>query len=209
MSEHYKCAPEWAGDTAYIIAGGPSVQHEDLSVLKGRRVIVVNSSYEAHPEADVCFFGDVRWWEEHRHRQPMIRFKGRLFTASQQASGYRLNKLRRVYPPPGLADQPDALATQRTSLHGAMNLAVHFGVKRIVLIGADMGRGPGGQTHHHGPHKWSNKPGNETWDIQMAQFITIVDPLELREIEVLNTSMKSRIDWWPKKPLPECVSFVS
>ncbi|MBR0876885.1 hypothetical protein JQ608_06675 [Bradyrhizobium liaoningense] len=176
-----------------------------MDMLKGRRVIVVNSSYETFPDADVCFFGDNRWWEDHKQRDAMVAFKGRVFTAALAAAGERLHRMRRINPPPGLADAPDALATQRTSLQGAMNLAVHFGVRRIVLLGADMGRAPDGSSHHHSPHKWPNKPGNETWDIQMAQFRTIVEPLKARGVDVVNTSPDSRLPWWPKRLLSEVV----
>ncbi|WP_051389638.1 hypothetical protein [Bradyrhizobium sp. Ec3.3] len=205
MSDFYRCKPEWLGATAYVIAGGPSVRHQNLAMLKDRHVIVVNSSYEAYPDADICFFADHRWWEDHKTRPGMVSFKGRLFTASHAAAGERLHRMRRVYPPPGLADAPDALATQRTSLQGAMNLAVHLGVRRIVLLGADMARSPDGASHHHTPHKWPNKPGNETWDVQMAQFRTIVEPLMARNVEVINTSPLSRLPWWPKRLLSEVV----
>ncbi|MCK1668626.1 hypothetical protein [Bradyrhizobium sp. 153] len=205
MSQFYTVRPEWLGATAYIIAGGPSVRRQNLNMLKGRHVIVVNSSYEAFPDADFCFFADSRWWEDHKTRAGMRSFKGRVVAASQSVAGEGLLRVKRIYPPPGLADAPDTVATQRTSLQGAMNLAVHLGVARIVLLGADMGRAPDGSSHHHSPHKWPNKPGNQTWDVQMAQFRTIVEPLKARNVDVVNTSPDSRLPWWPKRLLSEVV----
>lgn len=195
--------PEWEGQTAFIIGGGPSVAEQDLSALAGRRVIVVNSSYEAYPGADALFFGDHRWWQVHACR--LENFPGRIYSCAAASAGRRLLKLRRVVPPPGLAEDRDAVASQRTSLHGAMNLAVHLGVRRIVLLGADMGRDASGRSHHHSPHQWANRPGNETWDVQMAQFRFIVAPLAARGVEVINASPVSRIPWWPIRPLGEAL----
>ena len=53
----------WPGETAYIVAGGPSVAWQDLGLLRGRRVIAVNSSWEAVPWAAILLFADLRWWQ--------------------------------------------------------------------------------------------------------------------------------------------------
>ena len=56
---------EWAGETAFIVGGGPSALHADLSTLRGRKVIAINSSWRAMPWADFLVFSDNRWWAEH------------------------------------------------------------------------------------------------------------------------------------------------
>ena len=201
----WRVAPEWASETAFIVAGGSSVLGQDLSLLRGHRVIVVNSSYEAAPFADILFFGDLSWWETHRRREALVAFAGRIVTVSLRAVGRRLLRLRRQVPPPGLSCDPCCVVSERTSLQGAINLAVHLGVKRIVLLGADMRRADNGRSHHHSPHPRPNKPGNRTWDIQMAQLRLAVEPLRELGIEVINTSPISRIDWWPRAELAACL----
>lgn len=202
----WRVAPEWVGETAFIVAGGTSVLGQDLSLLRGRRVIVVNSSYEAAPFADILFFGDASWWETHRRRETLAAFTGRIVTVSLRAAGRRLLRLRRQVPPPGLSRDPGCVVSERTSLQGAINLAVHLGVKRIVLLGADMRRAEDGHSHHHSPHPRPNKPGNRTWDIQMAQLRLAAEPLRELGIEVINTSPISRIDWWPLAELAACLA---
>jgi hypothetical protein len=202
----WRVAPEWAGETAFIVAGGTSVLGQDLSRLRGRRVIVVNSSYEAVPFADFLFFGDASWWETHYRREALAVFAGRVVTVSVRAVGERLLRLRRRVPPPGLSLDPSCVVSERTSLQGAINLAVHLGAKRIVLLGADMCRARDGRSHHHSPHPRPNKPGNRTWDIQMTQLRLIAAPLRTLGIEVINTSPISRIDWWPRAELAGCLS---
>lgn len=197
---------EWLGETAFVICGGTSVENEDLSQLKGRRVVVVNSSYEKYPDADILFFGDERWFNH--HKKNLVDFKGRIATISAKASGKdtRLLLLKKRTPPPGLASEPGVVVMERTSLQGAINLLVHLGVKKIVLIGADMKRAADGRSHHHTPHPWQNKPGDRSWDLQMKQLHQLVDPLKALEIEVINTSPITRINWWPKKSLSEVLS---
>lgn len=197
-------SPEWKGETVYIVAGGPSVARQDVRKLEGRKVIAVNSSYEVAPFAPVLFFNDKRWWDFHRIK--LESFAGRLVTVSEHSRGDRLFKLRRLKPPPGFSADPGIVASQRTSLQGAINLAYHLNAgARIVLLGADMCRASDGRSHHHTPHIWRNKPGNTTWDLQMEELALIVEPLRARGVEVINTSLESRLDWWPKMPLESCL----
>ena len=214
---YWTVPPDWKGETGYIIAGGISVLNQDISKLQGRHVVVVNSAYEATPWADYLFFGDERWWYDHRKRPEILKFKGRFVTPSQAAVGNNLLRLWRYTPNldlkrgklgPGLTTNPMAVVSQRTSLQGAMNLVAHFGVSRMVLLGADMCRGENGATHHHKPHKWQNKPGNKTWDMQMDQLVLIVEPLRALGVEVLNASPISRIPWWPKVNFEDTLSNV-
>lgn len=95
----------------------------------------------------------------------------------------------------------DALVMRRTSLQAAMNLAVHLGASRIVLLGADMKPAPDGRTHHHAPHKWPQVPG--CWEIQMLDLKHAADDLATLGVEVVNTSLESMINWWPKRPIGE------
>jgi hypothetical protein len=202
----WNVTPEWAGETVFIVAGGPSVAAQNLDVLAGRKVIAVNSSYERAPSADVLFFGDCRWWDEHRDKPALRSFPGRLVTCSQaavEAPPYTLHRLRRDTPPPGFSADTRAVASQWTSSQGAMNLAAHFGARRIVMLGLDLQRAADGATHHHSPHKWPNKPGNRTWDFQLRTLEMIVEPLRERDIEVINASPASRAPWWDKMALED------
>jgi hypothetical protein len=215
MARHWNIQPEWQGETAYIVAGGPSVKSENLELLKGKRVIAINSSYEAVPFADLLFFADSRWWNNNVDH--LANWAGRIATVSTRFTDSRFLRLRRRVPNteprkgpigPGLAIEPNAVVACRTSLQGGMNIAFHLGANRIVLIGADMGRAPDGSTHHHTPHPWNNKPGNRTWDIQMSELALIAAPLRERGVIVVNSSPTSRIpdSWgWQRIPLAQVV----
>jgi hypothetical protein len=198
---------EWQSQTAFIVGGGPSVKQQNLELLRDKNVIAINSSYLAVPWSQFLFFGDARWYNEERRKRAATidAYAGRIVTCSAVVRGPRLLGLWRVNPPPGFAEQPTHVASQRTNLQGAMNMAAHLGCNRLVLLGADMGRAPDGVSHHHDPHPWPNAPGNADWDLQMQQLRLIAEPLQKREIEVINTSAMSRIDWWPKQTLEQAI----
>lgn len=202
--------PYWLGETIFVVASGPSIRTTNFDLIRGRKIICVNSSIEMVPFADMVYFGDGRWWDE--HKRMLINFPGHIVTCSgliKHPRVLRITRLKPVNAATGFHDGRDGVASQRTSLQGAMNIAAHLGSNekvqgRIVLLGADMGRdAKDGVSHGHPPHKWPSRPGNITWDEQLRHLKWIVSPLKNRKIEVINCSMVSRIPWWPKMPLEE------
>jgi hypothetical protein len=193
---------EWPGETAFIVAGGPSVLGEDLDSLKGRRVIAINASFRAVPFADIAFFGDARFGRV--HMDELKGFAGRVATCAASVEWPGLLRLKKVHAGTGLATDPAYVVMGRTSTHAAMNLAFHMGAARIVLVGVDMQRSADGLTHHHEPHMWPQRPG--CWQQQMRTLKTIAGPLETAGVEVVNTSMGSLVDWWPKRRLADVLA---
>lgn len=189
----FTAAPIWPGETCFIVCGGPSLIGFDFARLRGRRVIAINSSYEKVPFADVLVFGDGRWWN---WRRDDARNFGGLIVHCGEQRDQRLSVMKPVKPP-GLARPRDSLCFLNTTLTAAINLAVHFGVKRIVLLGADMQKDAAGRSHHHAPHPVASREG--CWNRHMADLATLVEPLAKAGIEVVNVSPSSLIDFWPKR----------
>lgn len=189
----------WPGETCFIIAGGPSLGGFDFSRLSGRKVIAINSSVLVYPAADVLFFGDERWW---RWNSDKVRttFGGHIFTCSGIAAPGIHNLVKRA-PPPFLTPERGAVTMQRTSLTATINLAVHFGCTRLVLLGADMKAAPNGRAHHHAEYPVANLPN--CWDVQMVELRNVAKSITDLGVDVINTSLDSRIDWWPKQPIGE------
>lgn len=190
-------APEWHGETAFLICGGSSVKLADMEMLRDRRVVVVNSSVYRVPWADILFFGDERWELENRHA--VKAFRGRVISASYgDVHCSYIQFLRRPRPadtPAGLAGDPASVWLRHTSVRGAINLLCHLGVKRIVTLGLDGGPDAAGQTHHHAPHPWAlNK---DIWALQRDELAGVVAPLRERGVEMINASPGSAIPFWP------------
>lgn len=188
--------PEWQGETVWIIGGGPSVADLDLSALQGRRVIAVNSSWAVYPAADILFFADARWWGLNR---PKVEagFSGRIATCASGTPSKRLLRLHRMDAQHGLSNIRNTVCVGRTSIQGAMNLAVHLGVSRIVLVGVDGGP-DGKRTHHHEPHPWPQRPN--CWGEQIANLGKTVPHLERLGVEVVNANPASQVPWWRLVP---------
>jgi hypothetical protein len=183
----------WQGQTAYIIGGGPSLLSQDKSLLAGKNIIVINSSYQAFPEAQFLVFADMRWWID--NMKALKDFKGKIIGLSNSCSGHanllhmtRTNKL-------GLADDAGTLMVKNTTLTAAINLAVHLGVNKIVLLGIDQRNGPDGRTHHHAPHKW--KQTANCYQRQQTDLPRIAEDLRARNIECVNASPGSALTLWP------------
>ena len=177
----------WPGETAFIIGGGPSVLQQDLEALRGRRVIVINSSVYAVPWADYLYFGDWRWWAEAENKAAVASFAGRAVTTSRMVSDSKVHICRKTNPP-GLALHPDSLMQKWTSLTAATNLAAHLVGPggTIVWLGADGKYAADGRTHHHKPHRFPVKPG--CYDMQRADLWSMVPTLQATRITVLNAS---------------------
>ena len=196
---------EWQGETAFLVGGGPSVLEVDLELLRGRRIIAINSSYERVPFADFLAFGDLRWFLE--HRGPLHQFQGRVVTwrntpCEIKNANREILTLERQLPP-GLATLPTRVVFRRTSFSAAINLAVHLGASTIVMLGLDGKATADGRTHHHAPHRWPFRPG--CWRDQAAELKTLVEPLKQLGITMRNASPDSALDLWPRADLKDCL----
>jgi hypothetical protein len=209
--KHYEVPPfwtaplEWPKEQCFIIAGGSSVLEHDLGQLRGRRVIVINSSIHAVPWADFLYFGDWRWWNEPENRAAVGSFTGRVVTTSQMVRDAKVLLCRKINPP-GLAQAPDCLTQKWTSLTGATNLAAHL-VGRggtIVWLGADGKPAADGRLWHHKPHRWGPRP--DRYDRQRGDIATMAAPLRSMGITLLNASPGSAYaDLWPVVGLEEAL----
>jgi hypothetical protein len=202
MTTYWTIEPRWVGETAFIVGGGPSLRGVDLSVLKGQRVIAINSSYEAVSFADFLIFADYRWWDHHQSR--MGNFSGRIVCASRTPIDARLLMVRRKIPP-GLDQPNDCLPVQFTSTTGAMALAVKLGAKKLVLLGIDGRNDADGKTHHHKSHPWQIVPG---WEQKHRDDLKkMVRPLKELRIEVVLATPSAYEDLWPRAELSGLLPF--
>lgn len=93
----------------------------------------------------------------------------------------------------GLSKRQDSIANGEIGGYQAINLAVNFGAKRILLVGYDM-RTKGGLSHWHGDH-----PNHHIsfFDKHTEHFKNMIPDLEERGIKVINCTSDSAIDAFP------------
>lgn len=192
MPRFWTVPREWEGETVIGIAGGESVRDVDLSVLKGRKVVVVNTSYTAWPDADWLVFTDLRFWTKHR-RQVRNKFRGRVLTLTPDSATYApdvlvVNRQRSS----GVSIDPSRLVCWHTTLTTVNNFVALLGAKRLGWLGAD-----GVGQWHHEPH-----PKNWYRHTRWADFHTNalelqVEPLKALGLEVFNLNPNSKFRMFP------------
>lgn len=199
----------WAGSTAYIIGGGPSVKQQDLSLIHDKHVIGVNNSYTLGDWVDVCWWGDMGWLMWHRKRL-LKRYHGLVATCNQNSNVIQKNKhwikFFRRGKQMGVDDTSGSVAWNKNSGCSAINLAWHFGVKRVVLLGFDMKVGPEGETHWHNGHK--KKPVSDpaaTYNRFRKTTTFIFKDAKKLGLEILNASPVTTITVFPIVKLEDVV----
>lgn len=186
----------WPGATVVCLATGPSLTAEDCAYVRSKaRVIAINDAYRLAPWADVLYACDAKWWHWH-HGVPS--FTGPKWSLDHSAwHNYRV-----TYPdvqkllntgPSGLEHQPTGLRNGRNSGYQAINLAVHYGAARIVLLGYDM-QPSGGKSHFFGEH-----PNRQQSPYAMfrQRFESLVGPLKKRGVEVVNCTRRTVLTVFP------------
>lgn len=199
----------WRNGAAVIIGGGPSVTQEQIDLVyeahdKGKiHVIVINNAYQIAPWADVLYACDGIWWKW--HHKDTVDFQGLRITRSLSA--------KRDFPDliwiegethdQGLSKRQDSIVNGRIGGYQAINLAVNFGARRILLIGYDM-RNIDGSSHWHGDHPNKQRP---IWKHRIAHFKNMVPDLKDRAIEVINCTPGSAVDAFPMGDLKDELGY--
>lgn len=188
---------EWPGESCFIVCGGESVASLDLSRLRGRRIIVINSSFYAIQDADFLVFSDERWWRRHCADARRL-FRGRIVTITgmRPSPHYLLLERQRSG---GLSPDPRRLALWHTTTCAATNLAVHLGASVINFLGLD---GCGGW--HHQPHDW--KSVTNKFDFHGLALQALVEPLHSLGVRAYNANPASAHRMFPHRSFEEMLS---
>jgi len=179
--------------TIACIGGGPSLTQADVDLLRGRCfVIAINDAYKLAPWADVLYACDAKWWNWHAGAPS---FTGPKYALEQRDPidwpGVTLLKGTGVY---GLEGDPSGLRTGHNSGYQALNLAVHLGARRVLLLGFDLGVDDDGRTHWFGDHP-DRTPS--PYDAMLNAFETLVSPLAELGVDVLNCSRRTALTTFP------------
>lgn len=206
----WKVPREWVGQTAFIVAGGPSFTREQAEALRGQKVIAINSAFLTAPFADVMVFCDKRWWlGEAGPKQWLLcgkntskDFKGLVVTNARFLDDPRVKRLEKIKPPRWSRD-PSTLCSQWSSVTAAINYADLAGASRIVLCGVDGKLANDGTRHNHGiRYPWTLK--HDSFERHAEEFRMISHHLRGR-VEVINANPNSWHDVWPRQKFEELI----
>ncbi|HEX9768426.1 MAG TPA: hypothetical protein VGA50_04545 [Kiloniellales bacterium] len=179
--------PDWAGETAVLVGSGPSLTPVQACATCGRaRVLAVNDSWRAVPWADLLYACDGKWWDAH---QGVPGFPGAKWTQDAGAAARWALRFVKSENPPGMSRDPAVVHQGGTSGYQALNLALHLGARRILLVGYDYSKG-----HWFGDHP---PPLNNTEFGERAKSFERA-AVDIREhwpgVEVVNCTPGSAID---------------
>lgn len=191
----------WPHSTVVCIGTGPSLTQADVDYCHGKaRVIAINDAVKLAPWADVLYACDDRWigWNK-----GVPQFQGLKFSMTVRTKQYKGWHRVRNAGMKGLCLTPDGLCNGRNSGYQAINLAVHLGATRILLLGYDMSRDKNGRSHFFGEHPRVGKPSPYKEFVKC--FDTIVKPLAQLGVEVINCSRRSALTVFPMMPIEQAL----
>lgn len=196
--------PDWRGEACAIVASGPSAKNAGVDLLRNRiRVVAINDSYRLCPWADVLYGCDATWW---RVKDGVPEFQGLKITQDTAAVA-KYPDIHKVT----LKDlKHDALVWDERGVIGAggnsgfqaFNLVVQFGAVDIALVGFDMRVDNG--LHWHGRHLPPlHNPDFQNVARWVRAFNGATESLLLRRVSVVNCSMESAVECFPKMKVEE------
>jgi hypothetical protein len=105
-----------------------------------------------------------------------------------------------------LTDEPGKTGSGGNSGFQALNLAVQWGARRILLIGFDMTDASG--VHWYGRNTWlmANNPDHHNFKRWIAAFEAAAPVLAKMGVEVINCSRYSALKCFPKLSIEDALN---
>ena len=207
MGQLARVYPICPGGLVVCLGSGPSITPDDLATVFVEKekenvgaVIAINSMYAFAPWATALYAADCRWWTWHKGATVFPGLKYSLDPRTKQKWPH-VTTLKNTGMT-GLEMDPTGLRTGMNSGYQAINLAVHFGAKKIVLLGYDMSVSPDGKHHCHPDHPVTRRSPYSSF---LDHFKTIVQPLKANGVSVLNATRRTELHVFPKVSLEDAL----
>lgn len=192
----------WQHSTVVCVGGGPSLTTADVDYCRGKaRVVAINDAIRLAPWADVLYAADAKWWAYYKGVEL---FDGLKFGLEPAAAKWGVTVLRNSGET-GLETDPTALRAGRNSGYQAINLAVHLGAARVLLLGYDMAPSESGKTHWFGDHPQAIR-AHSPYAAFLDRFKTLAGPLRRAGVEVVNCTRVSALNVFPFATIEEALA---
>ncbi|MFZ2252607.1 MAG: hypothetical protein WAW13_00365 [Minisyncoccia bacterium] len=200
--------PEWPQwEAAAIIASGPSTKASDVELLKGRLpVLAIKKNVELAPWADAVYGCDYPWWKS---VQGLPKFGGlKMAYAAHACNQFGLT---RVLIPDvrsdAICEGPiGTVGAGGSSGFQALNLAVQFGAKRILLIGFDVQGRSGLHWYGRNTANGMSNPTESNFRRWKAAFDGVAPGLKAKGIDVINAGGLSDIKGFRKMRVADALA---
>lgn len=222
----------WPESTCFIIGGGPSLalqaglspSDKDPEIvfpavrkhliecygLDRFRTIGVNCAFKLGEDlVDVLWFGDCGFFD--RNFVEIAKFSGlKAHCCKRLANRPGTLPITRIETE-GLTSDPRKIHWNESSGASAINLAVHFGAKRIILMGYDMKFGSDKKFNWHDEHKHGERMKKRKalqWNPFprfLKQFKIIQRDAKKMGVEILNATSDSALTIFPNVRLEDVI----
>ncbi len=184
--------PDWRGHSVVVVASGPSLTDEQITLIEHSVVftIAVNNSYAKLQHPDVVYACDYLWWKLNHMKAKQNIPRRQLWTQDRAAAEqFQLSHIQ-WEGKDGLGKR--GLRVNGNSGAGAINLAYHFGARRILLVGMDMKPGPNGEKHWHPDHPKPLVQGQQFEEWRKKMVVLAAD-LKTEGVTVVNCTPGSAL----------------
>jgi hypothetical protein len=185
------------------LASGPSLTASDVDKCRGETVFCVNDTYRLAPWGSVVYACDPEWWDAHDERVKAD-FKGQAWTQSEKAARkYALNRIS-GFSLPGLSRDSSFIHFNNNGGAQAINLAVNFGARELILLGFDM-MTDGARSHFFGNHTGRLQRPSD-YDDWVKKFDKIAADARDMGVKIINCSRRTALKCFPRRDLDEVLS---
>lgn len=224
----WKVPRMWEGGQCVIIGGGSSVIRQFqipqgvvdgvfkgkytpeayspyLELLHKQHIIAVNMAYQIGDWVDVVFFGDANFFN--LQKVGLLQSDSLLVTCTPECKKYQRIKYiaKNDKKTEGITIDPLQLSWNQNSGAAAINIAVHTGAKRIILLGFDMDLDANKNQHWHKFYKGNLTTIRSTFRKHLAGFPAIARDAKQLGVEIINANPDSKIECFPRMNFNEIV----
>lgn len=205
----------WPGETAAILASGPSMTRQIADSVRHLRTIAVSNQGIDNvvdgeivpafaPWADVLYSADKRWWQENPQATNFAGLK--VTIAPQGGHGFEHPSVKVMGNggAKGIDLRRTHLTTGGNSGFQAVHLAMHLGATRILLCGFDM-HARTGLDHWFGPHPWRQK-FSSPYSLFIRRFAEAAPLFARAGVEVINCTPGSALNCFRCLSLEEALA---
>lgn len=200
--------PEFDGRVVIVAASGPSLTPEVAAACAGFPVIAVNDAYRLFPAALALYACDTTWWEHHKGAPDFAgeRWSTQGTPEHNDKSGVRERfKLHLIggRTGAGFSADPEFVHYGSNSGFQAVNLALLWGARRIVLVGFNM-QAVAKKTHFFGDHPGAlNMPTN--YPALVGEFKNAAKTVPAG-VEIINATPNSALKGYKKMELADALA---
>jgi hypothetical protein len=225
----------WEGGDVWIIGGGPSIPKQFgvpngiiqqvcdgtsppsvyspfMEAIHDKHVIGVNMAYRIGDWIDMVVFGDGGFFLYEQNNLAI--FPGLKVSCHPDARSEIWVKYlsRDTSKPNGLSGNPTMVSWNGNSGAAAINVAVHTGAARIILLGFDLNVIPNKTQHWHDLYKRGTINSNDqrrirkvaaTFERHLSGFPVIAEDAKKLGVEIINANPDSAINCFPKFTVKE------